>query len=129
MGLYGSQGIEKIIDTENFLYVDSGEGSQNIEPLPPPGADALTDAALSGITFGQVSGQDGQPLIYATNHLQRLGWVFVRAVPYDQATTPARQSFLQFFSISLLITLAIAALSYLLVKSTMSPLDLSLIHI
>jgi hypothetical protein len=123
MGLYGSQGIEKIIDTENFLYVDSGKGSQNIEPLPPPGADALTDAALSGITFGQVNGQDGQPLIYATNHLQRLGWVFVRAVPYDQATTPARQSFLQFFSISLLITLVIAALSYLLVKSTMSPLD------
>jgi len=118
-----SQGVGKIIDTENFLYVDSGRGSQNIEPLPDPGEDALTDAALSGITFGQVRGQDDQPLIYATNHLQRLGWVFVRAVPYEQATTPARQAFIQFFSISLMITLVIAALSYLLVKSTMSPLD------
>lgn len=122
-GFGGSQGIEKIIDTENFLYVDSGRGSQNIESLPPPGADSLTDVALSGITFGQVSGQDGQPLIYATNHLQRLGWVFVRAVPYEQATTPARQSFVQFFNISLLITLIIAVLSFLLVRTTMSPLD------
>lgn len=119
----GSQGIEKIIDTENFLYVDSGKGSQNIEPLPDPGEDALTDAALSGITFGQVSSQEGQPLIYATNHLQRLGWVFVRAVPYEQATTPARQAFIQFFNISLMITLVIAALSFLLVRTTMSPLD------
>ena len=122
-GFGGSRGIERIIDTENFLYVDSGRGSQNIEPLPDPGADALTDAALSGITFGQVSGQEGQLLIYATKHLQRLGWVFVRAVPYEQATTPARQSFIQFFNISLLITLAIAAVSFLLVRTTMSPLD------
>jgi two-component system sensor histidine kinase ChiS len=122
-GFHGAQGIERIIDTENFLYVDSGRGSQHIEPLPDPGEDTLTDAALSGIPFGQVSGQDGQALIYATNHLQRLGWVFVRAVPYKQATTPARQSFIQFFSISLLITLAITALSFLLVRTTMSPLD------
>jgi len=122
-GFAESQGIEKIIDTENFLYVDSGKGSQNIEPLPSPGEDALTDAALSGITFGQVNSKDGLPLIYATNHLQRLGWVFVRAVPYEQATTPARQSFIQFFNISLLITLVIAALSFLLVRTTMSPLD------
>ena len=119
----GSQSIEKIIDTENFLYVDAGEGSQQIKDLPAPGEDALTDAALSGITFGQVDNGQGQSFIYATNHLQRLGWVFARAVPYHQVTTPARQSFLQFFSISLLITLVIAALSYLLVKSTMSPLD------
>lgn len=122
-GVNGSQGIEKIIDTENFLYVDSGSGSQNIEPLPSPGEDALTDAALSGLTFGHVDGNDGQPLIYATNHLQRLGWVFVRAVPFEQATTPARQSFFQFFNISLLITLVFAALSFLLAKFTMSPLD------
>lgn len=118
-----SQSIERIIDTENFLYVDSGQGSQRIEPLPPRGEDPLTDAALSGITFGQVEDRQGRTLIYATNHLQRLGWVFVRAVPYNQATTPARQSFTRFSSISLLIALILAVLSYLLVRSTMSPLD------
>ncbi|PXX93839.1 two-component sensor histidine kinase [Marinobacter vulgaris] len=118
-----SQSIERIIDTANFLYVDSGQGSRRLEPLPPPGADPLTDAALSGITFGQVEDHQGQTLIYATNHLQRLGWVFVRAVPYEQATTPARQSFFRFFSISLLITLGLAILSYLLARSTMLPLD------
>lgn len=120
---HSSQSIEKIIDTKNFLYVDSGQGSQRLTPLPPPGVDPLTDAALSGITFGQVENLQGQTLIYATTHLQRLGWIFVRAVPYDQATTPARQSFIRFSSISILITLALAVLSYLLVRSTMSPLD------
>ncbi|MCL7943011.1 ATP-binding protein [Marinobacter sp. ATCH36] len=122
-GRSDSHSIERIIDTQNFLYVDSGQGSQRIEPLPPPGADPLTDAALTGITLGQVEDQQGQTLLYATKHLQRLGWVFVRAVPYEQATTPARDSFFRFFSISLLITLALAVLSYLLVRSTMSPLD------
>lgn len=122
-GLHNPESIERIIDTENFLYVDSGQGSRRIEPLPPPGTDPLTDAALSGITFGQVENRQGQTLIYATNHLQRLGWVFVRAVPYNQAIIPVRQSFISFSGISLSIALILAVLSYLLVRSTMSPLD------
>ncbi|MFL1468166.1 ATP-binding protein [Marinobacter sp. HN1S83] len=114
---------QRIIDAENFLQVDSGSGSQDILPLPAPGEDALIDAALSGITFGQVTDSRGELLIYATHHLQRLGWMFVRAVPYDRATVPARESFSRFAMITLLIALVMAIISYALAKATMSPLD------
>ncbi len=114
---------QRIIDTENFLQVDSGNGAQDILPLPDPGEDALIDAALSGIRFGQVIDNHGELFIYATHHLQRLGWMFVRAVPYDQATVPARESFSRFAVITLLIALVLAVISYALARATMSPLD------
>jgi len=114
---------QRIIDTGNFLQVDSGNGAQDILPLPDPGEDALIDAALSGIQFGQVIDNHGELLIYATHHLQRLGWMFVRAIPYDQVTVPARESFSHFALITLFIALALAIISYALARATMSPLD------
>ncbi|WP_297793334.1 ATP-binding protein [uncultured Marinobacter sp.] len=114
---------QRIIDTENFLQVDSGSGSQDILPLPNPGEDNLIDAALSGITFGQVIDDQGELLIYAAHHLQRLGWMFVRAVPYGRATVPARESFSRFAIIALLVALILAIISYILARGTMSPLD------
>lgn len=114
---------QRIIDSENFLQVDSGDGAQEILPLPDPGDDALIDAALSGIRFGQVTHTNGRLMIYATNHLQRLGWMFVRAVPYEQATEPVRESFSRFAIITLLIAFLLAVISYSLAKAVMSPLD------
>ncbi|MEQ9545498.1 MAG: ATP-binding protein [Marinobacter sp.] len=120
---YSAGATQRIIDTDNFLQVDSGNGSQDILPLPAPGEDALIDAALSGITFGQVVDSRGELLIYATHHLQKLGWMFVRAVPYDRATVPARESFSRFAMITLLIALILAIISYALARATMTPLD------
>ncbi|WP_286221454.1 ATP-binding protein [Marinobacter apostichopi] len=113
-----------IIDSENFLYIEGGAITKNgIIPLPAPGDNALIDAALSGITSGHAVGPDGRTLIYATSHLQRLGWQFVRAVPHEWATAPAKESFGQFFWISLSIALVIALISYILTRSAINPLD------
>jgi len=113
-----------IIDSENFLYIEGGVLAKNgITPLPAPGENALIDAALSGITSGHAFGPDGRELIYATSHLQRLGWQFVRAVPYEWATAPAKESFSQFVWISLGIALVIALISYYLTRTAINPLD------
>lgn len=113
-----------IIDSENFLYIEGGVIAKNgITPLPAPGENALIDAALSGITSGHAVGPDGRELIYATSHLQRLGWQFVRAVPYDWATAPAKESFSHFVWISLGIALVISLVSYFLTRSALNPLD------
>ncbi|AOY89656.1 two-component sensor histidine kinase [Marinobacter salinus] len=116
--------IFNVIDTDNFLYVEGGPSSgEGIKPLPEPGENPLIDAALSGISFGHIKGPDGREIIYATSHLQKLGWQFVRAVPYEWATAPAQQSFFRFFGISLGIAMIIAVISLLISRSATKPLD------
>ncbi|MDO6441541.1 ATP-binding protein [Marinobacter sp. 2_MG-2023] len=106
-----------VIDTANFLFVE-GSRNKTIEYLPDPGENLLIDAALSGIPFGEVETASGETLIYATNHLQRLGWLFIRAVPKSLATAPAEQAFVRFFTISIGVTLGIVLLTYLALRST-----------
>lgn len=115
--------IFKVIDVENFLYIEGGPVTdKRIQSLPSPGQDPLVDAALSGITFGNVKDSRGRELIYAASHLERIGWMFIRAVPYERATAPARSSFLEFVGISAGIGLLIALFSFLASRSATLPL-------
>lgn len=114
----------KVIDIENFLYIEGGPSpGKRVQPLPEPGEDPLVDAALSGITFGAVTDNSGQQLIYAASHLEDLGWMFVRSVPYERATAPANDSFLNFLWISIAISLVIALLGFFASRSAVRPLD------
>tara|TARA_R110002167_G_scaffold115807_18_gene290371 strand:- start:526 stop:2313 length:1788 start_codon:yes stop_codon:yes gene_type:complete len=111
-----------VVDTGNFLFVEgSGEGNA-IESLPDPGDNLLIDAALSGIRFGEVEAASGETLIYATSHLQRLGWLFIRAVPKSLATAPAQEAFSRFFLISIGLTFGILLLTYMALRSTTASL-------
>lgn len=114
----------KVIDIENFLYIEGGPSpGKRVQPLPEPGEDPLVDAALSGITFGTVTDNSGQQLIYAASHLEDLGWMFVRSVHYERATAPANDSFLNFLWISIAISLVIALLGFFASRSAVRPLD------
>ena len=115
--------IFHILDTDNFSYVESSEVGLVMMPLPNPGEDLLIDAGLAGLTSGMVTDHSNEKWLYATSHLQKLGWLFLVAVPYEKVIAPVRASFLDFISLSVLITLALAALSYLLAKRAMAPLD------
>lgn len=111
-----------VVDTDNFLFVEGSSPGRVIEDLPNPGENLLIDAALSGIRFGEVENASGETLIYATNHLQRLGWLFIRAVPKSLATAPAEQAFIRFFLISIGVTLGILSLTYVALRSTTASL-------
>lgn len=111
-----------VVDTDNFLFVQGSREGKIIEELPDPGENLLIDAALSGISFGEVDGESGEKLIYATSHLQRLGWLFIRAVPKSLATAPAERAFSRFFLISTGATLGILLLTYVALRSTTSSL-------
>lgn len=78
---------------------------------------------MSGITFGTVRDKSGKELIYAASHLEELGWMFVRSVPYERATAPANDSFVQFFIISAAIGLVIALLGFVASRTAIKPLD------
>ncbi|WP_368075518.1 ATP-binding protein [Marinobacter lutaoensis] len=114
----------RVVDSNNFLFIEGREGlGKAIQSLPPPGADPLIDAALSGITFGQLTTADGRRMVYATSYLEPLGWLFIRAVPMSWATAPAQASFLKFFSISIGIALAIALFSLIATRSATRRLE------
>lgn len=115
--------VFRVLDTQSFTRVDSSDPDNPLPPLPAPGEDALTDAALSGITSGVVTDNRGKRWIYATRHLERVGWLFLRAVPYQQAIAPARASFAQFITISLLLLAAMVALLLTLSRTATQPLQ------
>lgn len=112
-----------VIDTNNFLYVESGDEDNSIRPLPAPGENPLIDTAMSGMSLGEITTDKGDELIYATSHLERLGWLFIRAVPKALANAPATESFKQFFLISLGLMLFTIPLAYLVTRSAMTPLE------
>lgn len=113
----------KIIDTHNQVYVYNGTQLESeLRPLPPPLADPLVDAALSGLYVG-VTKEHQQQWVFATTYLDQLDWVFVRAVPYEQAIAPAKSFFLRFAGISMLIGLVLALTAFWLVWSAMRPLE------
>ncbi|MHA7855166.1 sensor histidine kinase [Marinobacter shengliensis] len=104
--------ILKVLDTGNFIQVDAMQKGQPAPDLPNPGEDPLIDAALSGISFGVVTDLSGQQWVYTTQHLDRLGWLFLSAAPYEQAIEPARASFRNFLWISVLAMLPLLLITY-----------------
>lgn len=114
----------KVIDIENFLYVEGISSlGEDVESLPPPGSDPLVDAAMSGISFGTVTDNSGNKLIYAASHLEKLNWLIIRAVPYELATAPAQKSFSSFLGISLAIAMLIASIGLIACRSATRHLD------
>ncbi|MFB2703858.1 sensor histidine kinase [Marinobacter shengliensis] len=106
-----------VLDTGNFVQVDALKKGQPAPFLPDPGEDPLIDAALSGISFGVVTDFSGQRWVYSSQHLARLGWIFLSAAPYEQAIQPARASFRGFLWISLITTLPLLLMTYVVAKA------------
>ncbi|MBE0487339.1 ATP-binding protein [Marinobacter sp.] len=104
--------ILNVLDTGNFIQVDALQRDQPAPDLPNPGEDPLIDAALSGVPFGVVTDRSGQRWIYSTRPLDRLGWLFLSAAPYEQAIQPARASFRSFLWISLLTMFPLLLMTY-----------------
>lgn len=113
----------KIIDTDNFIQVDTLSESNPMPDLPPPGDNLIIDAALSGVTSGVVTDKHGEKWIYATRHLERVGWLFLRAVPYGQITQPAWASFRAFLGTSILAMAILAATAWMLTRAATRPLE------
>ncbi|WMC10594.1 ATP-binding protein [Oceanimonas pelagia] len=114
----------KILDTENLVYVYNGqELASELQPLPAPGVDPLVDAVLAGERLGVTERSGEKQWVYATTHLQQLGWLFVRALPHKQVVAPARAFFMRFAGISLVIGGGLALIAFWMAWSAMRPLE------
>lgn len=119
----GPDSVFKVLDTDHFLQVDALLGDNPMPDLPPPGEDLIIDAALSGVTSGVVTDRAGRKWIYATRHLERVGWMFLRAVPYAQATQPAWASFRSFLATSVIALIILAITALALARTATRPLE------
>ncbi|ERS83310.1 histidine kinase [Marinobacter sp. C1S70] len=118
-----SNAIFKVLDTGHFTQVDSLTPGAPMPELPPPGENLIIDAALSGVTSGVVTDKSGKRWIYATRHLERVGWLFLRAEPYEGVTGPARASFENFLLLSVMAALILATAAWLLGRTATRPLE------
>lgn len=113
----------KVLDTGHFIQVDTLSVANPMPDIPVPGENLIIDAALSGVPFGVVADRAGKKWIYATRHLERVGWLFLRAVPYQKAIQPAWSSFNAFLVASVLAMLILAATALALARAATRPLE------
>ncbi|MDP4547667.1 ATP-binding protein [Marinobacter sp. MDS2] len=107
----------KVLDTGHFIQVDALKPGLPAPDLPPPGSDILVDSALSGVNAGVVTDRAGERWVYATQHLDRLGWLILSAAPYAQATQPAKAWFQNFLWASIVVMVPLLFFAYLLTRA------------
>ncbi|MBC7182566.1 MAG: HAMP domain-containing protein, partial [Marinobacter sp.] len=117
------ENLFKVLDTDHFIQVDTLSETNSMPDIPAPGENLIIDAALSGVPFGVVTDRTGKKWIYATRHLERVGWLFLRAVPYRNATQPAWSSFTGFLGASVVVMLILAVTALALARAATRPLE------
>ncbi|WLD57917.1 response regulator [Salinispirillum sp. LH 10-3-1] len=101
-----------VIDPHNRLFVSVQERFTEPQKLPAQGTDALVDAAAELRPSGSLIEHEQRRYIVATQALPDLGWIVLRAIPYEMAIAPAKATYRRFLYISLaaLLSVALAAI-------------------
>ncbi|MFC3854044.1 response regulator [Salinispirillum marinum] len=97
-----------VIDPQNRLFVSVQERFTEPKKLPPQGTDALVDAATALMPSGSLIEYEQRQYIVTTQALPDLGWIVLRAIPYETAIAPAKATYRQFLYISLTALLSVA---------------------
>ena len=112
-----------IIDPRYRLFVSMQEKFTKPEPLPAEGTDALVDAAVAVLPAGSLITYQEKPYLIATEQLDTLGWVVLRAIPYEEAIAPAKASYRHFLLITLLVMLLVSLAGAWVARSLTRPIE------
>jgi len=115
--------ITLIIDPQYRLFVSMQERFETLEPLPDDGTDPLVDAALALSPAGTLVDYQQQRYLVASQQLEPLGWIVLRAISYDQAIAPATASFRQFLFIALVAMVLIGLAGAWVARSLTHPIE------
>lgn len=115
--------ITLIIDPRHRLFVSMLERFETIEPLPDDGTDPLVDTALALGPPGTIVEYQQQRYLTASKQLDSLGWIVLRAIPYEEAIAPAKASFKQFLLIALFAMALIALAGGWVARSLTHPIE------
>lgn len=115
--------ITLIIDPRHRLFVSMLERFETIEPLPDDGTDPLVDTALALGPPGTIVEYQQQRYLTASKQLDSIGWIVLRAIPYEEAIAPAKASFKQFLLIALFAMALIALAGGWVARSLTHPIE------
>lgn len=119
-----SSAITWVIDPQHSLFVSLQRRIDSLQPLPEEGANTLVDAALSMVADGtMVSYQQRRYLVF-TRPLESVGWVALRALPFDDAVAPAKASFHHFLLISGIAIVLVGLAGVCIARSLTRPIDM-----
>lgn len=118
-----SDALTYILDPVNRLFVYRQRMFDRPQPLPAPGQDALVDAAVDRVPDGTMVNSGHQRYIVASQTMPELGWVVMRAIPYQHAIAPARDSFARFLLISLLAVVVVGLIAWCVARGLTRPLN------
>lgn len=114
--------ISFIVDPKNRLFVSTDEPMDAPESLPESGENSLVDAALESFATGSVVGFEGQDYVIASSQVEHLGWVVLRAFPYDTLIQPARETFARLVAIGALIAVLVGVGGWAAARTLTQPL-------
>lgn len=111
-----------IIDRQNRLFVTMQERFTEPQALPDTGNDAFVDAAMALKPSGTQVFHQGRHYVIATQGIPDLGWVALRAIPYEVAIAPARAAYQRFLALSLISIFVITTGAALVARKLTRPL-------
>lgn len=115
--------ITIVIDPQHRLFVSMQERFDVPEPLPPAGTNPLVDAAIRVEPAGTLVHYQQQPYLIASDRLDTLGWIVLRAIPYRDVIAPAKASFRRFLLISLAAMMLVALSGWWFARGLTRPIE------
>lgn len=112
-----------VVDPRHRLFVSMQERFTSPQRLPPEGTDAMVDAALSLASAGTLVEYNEKWYLVATEKLDTLGWIALRAIPYEDAIAPAKASYRHFLFITLCAMVLVSLVGVWMARSLTRPIE------
>lgn len=117
------QGRMMIIDPNLEIFVTDSEAGLSLMPYHDhPGIDCIRQI-LNGTGSGMCQYQDGSHSLFASEQIQRMGWIVIRTYPLSAASGPITTLTYEISGITIVLIIAIGALLALLLKHQLTPLN------
>lgn len=120
---YGRTGGYLLVDPVQRRIIAATDKSRTLEQLPAPGVNLVIDAFLAGAEDTRL-GRSAQGVeVMASNKIVQLtGWMLAVVLPTDEGFAPIRAMQWRMALTTLLLTLAVAGLTWWLLRRQLHPL-------
>lgn len=120
---YGKSGYYLLEEPKNRIIITGTNKSRTMQPLPPPGVNALIDRHVNGYQdTGITVNPLGIEVLASAKHIFITGWFIVAAMPTQEAFAPICDLEHRILAAALFLTIIAGALTWWMLKLQLSPM-------